>query len=831
YYLAHSLEQDQNSSQVTKKRPGGIVFWSLATLISSLLILLLLAQLPFFQTFLTKKAFDWLSERIDNQIELEQISVSWFDELKVSGFKIYDRYDSLMVSVPEMFVDVNVIELPFQKQGLNLDAVRISYPEVHLIKHNDSSYINFTEFLQGLKALSANENKRKQALNLKVGRIKLDHGIFSLNDRRKDSISGRFDYTHFRFDSLNGDYSDFEIRSDSVLLDIDKMVASEASGYFDINQLEAHLNFNSRSLALTGLNLETDHSLISDTLILKYSNPSNLSYFIDSVDFEFHLEDATIGSRDISAFVTAFRKVNDQYKVSGYLEGKVGRLAGRDLSIEVGRVSRLQGDLYMAGLPRVEETFIDLNVKSGRLRPQDLRQYLGELYDNVVNIGTLGVRGEFLGFVNDFVATADFYNRETKITSDINIKVPSDVKFTRYDGRLALENFDLKSILQNQSSVRQISLNGEIEGQGITLPTANFTLDSKISSVSINDYFYSDISTDGQFADQFFNGSFEVNDPNLIASGIGLIDFRDNKQTINGQVLVDTMRLLPINLGKQDLALKGRADIDVSSFKIDSLQGKVEVFDLTLAKDREEVLLDTLIISSTKQSDGRLLTITSDALDLAVEGNYLFSTVYDDTRRLYKEYLLNINNVSTDINEYYAGLSAEAPNEYGLDIDLILKDVNPLIRLFTPDLSISRDIRMEGSFQHGHTSILSVYSQLDTITYDGQYFLDNEFELTASKISDSTSVLGMFYAASELQDWGRITETQNTFVEAIWDGQKIDFRSNIDQQTLDNYASIEGNVFFEKDTTSIIVKQDLTIEKSNFILTVELPLIGKGLHG
>jgi len=781
------------------------VFWSGVTIVSLLLLLLFLAQLPTFQTYLTQKAFDWLSERTDNRIRLEKISISWFDELKVDGLEIYDRYDSLMISIPEMFVDVNVAELPFQKQGLTLDAVRISYPKVHLIKHNDSSYINITQFIQGIKALSAKKDKPKGALNLKVGRIKLDHGLFSLNDRRKDSILNRFDYTHFQFDSLNGDFSDFEIKSDSVLLDIDKLVASDPSGYLDVNHLETHLNFNSRSLALTYLDLKTKNSTITDTLILRYSSPSNLSYFIDSVDFEVHLKDALISSKDISAFATAFKKVDDVYKVSGYLNGKVGRLSGQQLSVEVGRVSRLAGSLYMTGLPKVDETFIDLNIDRGRLRPQDLRQYLGSLYPNLVNIGTLGVQGEFLGFVNDFVANAEFYNGTSRITSDINIKVPDNVRFTKYRGSLGLDNFDLRSILNNQNGVKEISLNGQIEGVGITLPTASFSLDSEISSVSVNDYVYSDIKTNGQFADQFFNGNFEVNDPNLIASGVGLIDFRDNRQTINGQIVIDTIRLLPINIAQQNISAKGTFDIDVASFKIDSLQGNIKVYELELSKDENVALIDTMIISSKKLSDGRLLTITSDAADLSVDGDYLFSNVYSDFSRLYQEYLLNINNNSEDITQYYSTMSVASPKEYDLTIDVMLKDINPLINLFTPDLEISRDVRLEGSFQHGHTSILSFYSRFDSLSFNNKYFIDNEVELTASKVSDSTSVLGMLYVASKLQDWGRITETQNTFIEAIWDGQKIDFRSNIDQEALDNYALIEGNVYFLKDTTSMII--------------------------
>lgn len=800
------MEKDQNSSQVTKNRSGSIVFWFATSLVSVLLIALLLAQLPVFQTFITQKTFEWLSSKVDNRLELDGISISWFDEVRVDGLEIYDSHDSLMVAIPEMFIDVNVMGLPFQDDGYYFDAVRVSHPEVRLIKHNDSSYINITEFIIRLRGLSGDRQKKKKAIVLEVGKVKLDHGLFSLNDRRKDSIANRFDYMHFKFDSINADFSDFQIRSDSLLLNVDRLVASEPSGYFDINQLSTQLNFNSKSLQLAELDLRTDHSHITDSLVLRYSSPSNLSYFIDSVDFDLHLIDATIGSQDVRAFATAFSKVEDVYNVSGYFSGKVGRLRGEKLSIAVGRTSRLKGSLYMAGLPRIEETFIDLNVQSGRLRPQDLRQYLGSLYSNVVNIGALNVQGQFLGFVNDFVANGQFYNGRSRVVSDINIKVPKDVRFTSYSGRLSLESFDLQSILNDQNTVRRISLNGRINGRGITLPTANFTLESNVSKVEVNDYEYNNISTDGRFADQFFQGNFEVDDPLLKVKGQGLVDFRDDRQTINGQIEIDTARLLPLNITKQDFAVKGLIDVNISSFQIDSLQGELHVTSLDIGLNENLAHIDTLVISSQKQTSGRLLSLTSDLLDLSIKGDYLFTNVYQDFRRLYQEYLLNINNNSEELAAYYQGRDFEDPLEYDMDINLALKDVNSLIRLFRSEVQLSKNIRVEGSFQHGHTAILSFYSQFDSLAIDDKYFLGNQVELTASKVIDSTSVLGMLYLSSNRQDWSKITETQNAFFEAIWNGQHIDFQSNIDQNELDNHASIYGEVSFLKDTTTITLK-------------------------
>lgn len=743
---------------------------------------------------------------MENRIELENISISWFDEVRIQGLEIYDNYDSLMVGIPEMYVDVSIINLPFQDDGYYFDAIRVSNPAVRLIKHNDSSYINITEFIQSLRALSGAKKKQKKAFSLTIGKVKLDDGLFSLNDRRKDSIPDRFDYTHFKFDGLNGDLSDFEIRSDSLLLSIDRLVALEPSGYFNINGLTTKLNFNSKSLSLAELDLKTDHSHITDSLVLKYSTPSNLSYFIDSVEFDVHLQNATIGSKDIRGFATAFEQVDDQYSLSGYFSGKVGRLRGEELSIAVGSRSILKGTLYMAGLPRIQETFIDLNIKSGRLKPQDLKQYLGSLYSNIVNIGPLNVQGEFLGFVNDFVANGQFYNNKSRVISDINIKVPEDVRFTKYVGQLSLENFDLRSIIYDQEVVKTISLNGRINGRGITLPTANFLLESQISKVNIKDYDYTNISTNGTFADQYFQGNFEVNDPLLKVKGDGLVDFRDNKQTINGHIALDSAQLQPLNLTQQNFGLKGIIDVDVSSFQIDSLQGEIKIRSFDLALNKNKAHIDSIIISSQKQTDGRRFTLASDLIDLAITGDYLFTNVYKDVSRLYQEYLLNINNNSDEIANYYETSGNESRLDYAMEIDVALKNINPLIQLFQSDLQLSNDVRIEGSFQHGSTAILSLYSEFDSLAFNDKYFLGNEIELTASKITDSTDVLGMMYVSSAVQDWSKITETQNAFFEAVWNGSHIDFQSNIDQNTLDNHASLFGEVFFLTDTTRILVK-------------------------
>ena len=811
------MKEVQKPSQVTKNRFLSIVFWLFTGIVTLWLILLVAIQFSFFQTWLTEKTLAWLSENISTEIHVENVKIQWFDEIVLKDIHIKDNEDSTMIRVPELIVDFNVLNIPYQGNNLRFDAVRLVNPQVHLIKHNDESYINITEFINQIKALSKPSDKQKKPFSLAIGKIKLDKGIFSLNDQRKDSLYDRFDYFHIQFDSLNGNFSNFTLRQDTLDLTINNLVGNDKSNWLNIQNFAANLSFAPTHLIFDDFQLETGKSFITDSVALTFTSPSNLSYFIDSVKMDVRLNNSTIDFQDAAAFVPNWADINSKVAITGSFSGYVNRLRSEGIRLSMGGSSYLEGDFYLNGLPNVSETFIDLKVNSGRIIPSDIRPVIKNNYDLVQGVGPVGVQAQFLGFVNDFVANGFFRTETGLIETDLNLKIPADFEMTEYRGALRLQNFNLGRVLKNEAVFQQIDMEGEINGSGITIPKADFFLDAKVARLGINDYDYQQITTSGALASGFFEGSLNINDPNLKVDLDGRIDLRNNKEIINSSLTIDTAALYALKLHPEPFNLQSNIRLDLENFNLDSLEGSADILNTTVFRNNHSAEIDSITFYSIRNQKQRQVRLFSEVADIAIDGDFLFSAVYRDLSRLYKEYILNFQNNSVELDAYYSNAGQEALDEYSISAELNLKNINNLSALFIDDFKISQNTKIEGSFRHGNTSILRLFSSVDTLALGQKLFTGNEFELTTSKIADSTQVLAMFYINSGQQQWQNITPTQNALVEAIWNGEHIDFQMTIDQEKLKNYASIYGMVDFLRDTTLMQLEpSDITLFEKNW---------------
>ncbi|HYG20719.1 MAG TPA: translocation/assembly module TamB domain-containing protein, partial [Ohtaekwangia sp.] len=113
----------------------------------------------------------------------------------------------------------------------------------------------------------------------------------------------------------------------------------------------------------------------------------------------------------------------------------------------------------------------------------------------------------------------------------------------------------------------------------------------------------------------------------------------------------------------------------------------------------------------------------------------------------------------------------------------------------------------------------------DSLTFRGATFIDNNADLTVSKISDSTSVLAMLTINSGGQSLTKNFKSKNLLAEAIWNKSHIDFGLDADQDGQPNYVRLKGAVDFMRDSTVIsmapsalkILARDWTFSPDNFV--------------
>lgn len=785
----------------------------------------LVLQIPSTQQNLLDYYTGRLSKASGFKISYTDFYLSWFDNLRINGLKIYDTEQNLMISVEQLAINFKISSI-VSNNNINIDGVSLKKSDIYLttIHDTDSTYdLNINVFIEKL-GTSTDSVKNKKSIAVNLGEFVLDQTKFTYHNTQRDSVTNTFDFNHFSIDLATTEVDGFKVSNDTVQFNIASLDAHHKVSGFKVEELSSFFRLTKNSLQLLGLRLETAKSLIQDTVIFKYTSIADLSDFVDKVSIKATIRDSKIHPDDIRLFSGAI--LPEVISVAGRFSGKVKNFNVQRMDLAIGR-TRLSGKLHMDGLPSINETFIDLDVDKGYVNIPDLEFiFPSGIYKRLQPLGRFAMKGKFTGFTTDFVADGDFNGTLGRIISDVNLKInEKNVEQSTYSGNLNLQDVNLGQYFNDSITFQKVTLQGNIAGKGLTFATADFLLKSKIESIGVLGYNYQNITTDAHFASEFFSGSLAINDPNLKLAGSGSVDFRQAHEQINIKAQLDTARLDQLHFSTTPLLAHSTISINAQGLTLNEIQGEASFTNSYVRYGDRSLSLKNLIIKSKKIKEGILFELTNPYVDVAVEGNFLYSSILQDLQKLFRELQLSIRNNRAELDRYYQSKKHIA-NDYHAKFKINLKNVNPAIELIGLPLSISKSSKIEGTFSNGYTTILNAYAALDSITVKDKLFLNNELELSGSKISDSTNVLAMMTINSKTQHLAKNIVTENLFSEAIWDHDHIDFNLDAFQKETDNFFRLRSEIDFLDDSLKFkilpsqfrLLKKDWVINQKNFTL-------------
>ena len=795
------MTEKENKTQFIKKPIVKIAIRFILALFILFLLLFVAIQIPAVQTKLIQKVSNYLSEKTGFKTKVSYVNIKWFDTILLEDVEIRDTKDSLMIGVHEVSLDYDIRSVLFDEYP-HIDEATLDQATVRILKNTDEGGFNINLFVKNIKNLSKTKNKKKPFV---IDKIYLKSSSFRLLDPTKDSIHNSFDYYHFDLVNMNAEVSDFKVIADTTLMNIISMTATEPIQNFKVDNLKTLFSISGKSMSFKELKLEAGKSVIQDLVVFNYDNMKQLSYFNDSVRIAAKLDQSIIHTNDLAVFAPSLKNYNDVYKFSGKIIGKVSSLKIRDLDFQFGDLSQFTGKLNIDGLPNFQESFIDLSLKNSVITPNDLMTYVkSNALNQLTRLGQVDFSGQFLGFPYDFVANGSFFTEYGRFDSDINLKIDAENKTSAYSGSMTTHDFEFGNLINRPELVQNINLTGNIKGTGLTLQTADFELDATIANIGVRDYIYENITTNARFTNAFFSGKLAINDKNLKFNGDAAIDFRENRQSIKLNARLDTLMIQPLKILSEEAFLSTTLAMDMQGTEINELVGEASFSNTNLEYKGKKLYLDTLYISSIKEENHRELIINSKEFNTKTIGNFELTTLYADLLRQYEEYKLNFqNNKELTTNYYKRKKKQKTYDKYKVTFESTLKNINPILQLFDKSSYISKNSKIEGDFTSGYTSILNWYAHADTVTYSGTRFFNNDIEISASKIADSTSVLAMAYIFSDKQLYKSFTTTDNLSIDAVWNKDKIDFTSSVSQSENDNYADLSGALNFLNDKIEV----------------------------
>lgn len=565
---------------------------------------------------------------------------------------------------------------------------------------------------------------------LAVDRINISDGTFS-NDRdtERAPYTDRFDGQHLVFSAITGTLENVLLAKDTITVAV-KLSTAEKSG-FKVNQLLAGMKITPDMMEFSNLDISTDKSRFGNYYAMRYKNfNADMADFLHSIKLEGHFTDSKIHSDDIAFFAPALKTWKRLIYFNGNAGGSIDNLSASRFTVKTGN-SILNGDLTLKGLPDISNTFIDFKSPGGsQTNYRDIAALVPSLnragLNKLGSLGTIRFKGNFTGFINDFVAYGDINTALGNLSADLNMKLP-DNKTPSYSGKISSPGFQLGRFLNNDK-LGIVALNGKVRGTGFTVNTLDVDFDGKIQQLGFSGYNYKNITLNGKFVKSLFTGQLDIDDPNLQIKNLnGSVSLLGDSTKFNFTADLQKANLQQLGLTKGSFSLSGLLNLDFKGNNIDNFLGTAKMYNATLLHDSTRLSFDYFNLHSFIENGKKTLSIESNEAEGNITGRFKILELPDAFNLfLHRYYPAYFKNPSYDIGDQ--------------DFSFLVKTkaVNDYVQLFDKRLSGFDNAVFSGNLRLAQNEF-NVNATIPQFTYDGKTF--ESIELTGKGNRDSLNTV------------------------------------------------------------------------------------------
>ncbi|MBS1512626.1 MAG: hypothetical protein JST86_17405 [Bacteroidetes bacterium] len=622
-----------------------------------------------------------------------------------------------------------------------------------------------------------------------VGNIELSNSSFQ-NDKETDRApyTDKFDGQHLLFGHINGNLKNVLFYHDTLSANIN-LSTREKCG-FEVKKIEAAMKFTPEKMEFNHLDLETAKSRLGNYYSMSYEGfNESMGDFIHSVTLEGKFDNSHVHSDDIAYFAPELKPWSRSFEIKGTAKGPIDNLIAKNILIKSGATT-IDGDIALRGLPNLKNTFIDFKSNMLVTNYNDIVAIIPPLKNitqpQLPRLGNITFKGNFTGFINDFVTYGFITTGLGNVIADINMKLP-DNKPPTYSGKISSGGFNLGAFVDNKS-LGKVALDGNVVGAGFTLKDLNASFKGNVHRLDFSGYSYSNITLDGTFQQQVFTGHGAVDDPNLkidnfdgtvsLAGKEAIFDFNADLKKSNFKALGYTL---------DDFALDGHFALNFTGNDIDKFLGRATVNHATLLHNNTRLSFDSLTLRSYVLNDKKYLSVQSNEMNGSITGNFKILELPDAFKFfLNRYYPAYIEKPSAKLSnqDFSFLINTKEVDEYVQLIDKRLKGFNNStfsgnLNLATNEMNITADVPQ---FEYDKKIFNSLHLEgkgndnvLDTKITTGDVILNDSLHFPGAELSvqskNDVSTLHLKTSASKTLSQADLNAT----VQTLKDGVNIHF--------------------------------------------------------
>jgi len=700
--------------------------------------------------------------------------------------------------------------------------------------------LNLDHFINNLSPPDTTKTSPSEGkpLGLEFKNISIENSRFRLAAYKPQKLDYGINFEDLDVKDLNIDVRNLNISGDTIAMLINNLNGLEKSG-FKIDKLRAefslcnkHLNFDKLRIKAEGSNLQLPY------LHMTYEGMDKMSHFLKEVMLDIQFDNSFIKSNTLAYIIPDIRNYEFDAIVNGKVIGTISDIRGKNLVITTGTQTRVATNCRLTGLPDIEQTMMIIDVKElstsakdlAQIKQRDNNQPLIGIPSTFEELNKITYKGNFTGFINNFVAYGTISSSIGKLSLDLSIK-PDTTQTTEFNGNVSTTNLDLGK-LTGTSSLGRISFAAKVKGNSDKKSNISAFTDATINQLEAYKYTYSNIKINGNLTKSTYIGSIFLDDPNCKLNFLGKLDFTDTIPVFDFTALVPKIDFVKLNLNTVD-SISQASFLFTAKFSgnnLDNSKGEIKIVNSSYKNQNGEFKLSDITINADNNKDSKLISLQSEFAEGELRSKYNYSNIFENLEKLLYIYVPALKSEEKQQNK--PNISVENPEFNDYIVKFRLKKTKKITEVLTPDFRIAENTSVFGIF-NPDLKTLSLKVKIPELSIGANVFKDISIDgQTKDSIFEANLAIPVFSMGSNyIRNISLSTITKQNKIDLSfgWDNKqtpvnsgKIKALADFSPSALHNGAT--ANIFFKQsafiinDSVWSISPSSINLDSSNIAI-------------
>lgn len=620
-----------------------------------------------------------------NTIDLRNIHIKYDDQS--SGMDTRFDLKSLVAHIDHLDLNKEVVSL----KELTLNA--------------SDSYVLFekttTPTVQTTAPVPESNEEETSSINWVVtaNKLNIHKTNFWFKDENQPRTKG-MDFFNLRLTDFEGDLQDLYYSSDSISGGLRNLTVKDHSGFF-LKKLQADFVYHNTGALIENLHAETPKTLIRDYIKISYPSIDALSEDLNQVHIEANIRKSHIDMSDLRFFAPDLEQeevmkplMTQRFHIDGRVNGRVNDLYIPSFEFRTLDNTHVLAKARIKGLPDMDKLHIDLDLRKFTTGRRDIERLIAKstLPDSIQLPNSISLSGTFNGGMTGFNSNLSLVTEQGNASVNGHMHMARD---TTYDLQIAINDFNIGKILNQDSTLGIIAAEAQVKGTGLDPKTMVADIVGTINRFDAMGYSYNNISMDLNANAGDITGNITSPDPNIQFNMDLDANMHDQYPRLYAELMVDSINFQNLGFMDDNFRYHGKIVADFETLDIDYLNGSLHVINSHVAYNDERYILDSVSLSAFADSANNRIVFDSEFLRAHLVGDYKISELGASIQDIVRVYYNPTNN--QDSVSY-------SPQRFEFSARLTH---SRFLKELVPDLTEMRDITLDGTFDSEGKSLMA----------------------------------------------------------------------------------------------------------------------------